>query len=165
MSLQKDLEKKYEELGIEIAQIKAKSAVVWMPKDGDTFYYPDSSGKVYSTVWVETYGIQESFLDYKIRGGKHRVYKTYELAKKAGLLIGYLQLRSGLVIQACLNVDPDFEPCWSDHDQMKYGFGYNHFHARWEADYTYCFDSFGAYVSTQEKANQVVEYLNVQEIK
>ena len=135
MSLQKDLEKKYEELGIEIAQIKAKSAVVWMPKDGDTFYYPDSSGKVYSTVC--------------------------ELARKAS----FLQRRSNLVIQACLNFDPDFEPDWSDHDQMKCGFGYNHFHARWEADYTYCFDSFGAVVSTQEKANQVVEYLNAQEIK
>ena len=160
MSLQ-DLESKYKELGAEIERLKAKSTGVWEPEKGGGYWAVGFEGATLKrTLYLKTLndGSNYTFLSLKAH---HNVYKTEELTRKASVL----QRRSSLVIQACLNFDPDFEPDWSDHDQMKYGFGYNHFHARWEADYTYCFDSFGAYVSTQEKANQVVEYLNVQEIK
>jgi hypothetical protein len=64
-----------------------------------------------------------------------------------------------------VSVDPDFEPCWYCGRQMKYCVWYDHASGRWNTTFRQAQDVAGAYVSTQEQADQVVEYLNSQEIK
>tara|TARA_R110001632_G_scaffold209654_2_gene334446 strand:- start:615 stop:1340 length:726 start_codon:yes stop_codon:yes gene_type:complete len=142
---------------VEELQPEPKSTV-WEPKKGEDYWVVGRAALV-TRFTRGLLGDSSCYLLSLI--AHHNVYKTEELARKASVL----QRTSNLIIQACLNFDPDFEPDWSDLNQVKYCFGYNHFHARWDADYTYCFDSFGAYVSTKEKADQVLEYLNSQEIK
>ena len=153
-----DLELKYKELGAEIERLKAKPTGVWEPEAGKDYWsvgrtataehwmrgrHPDSSG---------------AFLSLRAH---HNVYKTKELSQKASVLT----CRSNLVIQACLNFDPDFEPDWSDCNQVKYGVAYNYQDNKWMCWAFNHYDIGGAYVSTKEKAKQVVEYLNSQEIK
>ena len=157
MNLQ-DLESKYKELGAEIERLRAKPTGVWEPEVGEDYWAVDHASTVVQWTRGRNSGSNYAFLSFKAR---HNIYKTKELAEKAGVL----QCRSNLVIQACLNVDPDFEPDWSDHNQVKYGFVYDHSHARWEAEATYCSATFGAYVSTNKKYKQVLEYLNSQEVK
>ena len=157
MNLQ-DLQLKYKELGEEIERLKAQPVGVWEPEKGGSYWsvgraatvehwtrgrHPDSSG---------------AFLSLRAH---HNIYKTEQLAEKASVL----QRRSNLVIQACLNVDPDFEPDWSDQRSFKYGFHYDHDDLRWERQPWSRADFGLAYVSTKEKAEQVLEYLNSQEIK
>tara|TARA_R110000787_G_scaffold579_3_gene2074 strand:- start:2611 stop:3075 length:465 start_codon:yes stop_codon:yes gene_type:complete len=150
-----DLELKYKELGAEIERLKAQPTYVgvWKPEIRGVYWGVRSDGTCFDTSRCTDF--DESVI------AQHNVYKTKELSKKASVL----QRRSNLVIQACLNVDPDFEPDWSDQRSFKYGFYYDHDDLRWERQ-PFNFYNFGpAYVSTAEKADQVLEYLNSQELK
>ena len=160
MSLQ-DLESKYKELGAEIERLKAKPTGVWEPEKGGGYWAVGFEGTTLKrTLYLKTLkdGSNYTFLSLKAH---HNVYKTEELTRKASVL----QRRTNLVIQACLNFDPDFNPDWSDNNQVKYGFYYHPDHLRWEKHLNRNYNLSPAYVSTQEKANQVVEYLNAQEIE
>ena len=144
-----DLENKYKELGAEIERLKRQPEGVWEPKRGDYFFMVDFHGAVRSinpTGSVTTH---------------HNIYKTRQLAEKASVLMR----RSNLVIQACLNFDPDFVPDWSDEDQAKYGFFFTSRLGLWVYSATQLADDSPAYVSTREIASKVVAYLNSQEIK
>ena len=156
MNLQ-DLESKYKELGAEIERLKAQPTGVWEPEKCGSYWVVGLGGS--TGKWqLGDLGDNHTFLSLKAH---HSVYKTRELAEKASVL----QRRSNLVIQACLNVDPDFEPDWSDSDQTKYGFCYDHYSGQWEIICSWYGNFEGAVVSTEEKADQVFEYLNSQEIK
>ena len=154
MNLQ-DLESKYKELGAEIERLKAQPTAVWEPEIGDPYWTVREAGTVVAT------SRRRASVSVGSAIAHHNVYKTRELAEKASVL----QRRSNLVIQACLNVDPDFEPDWSDSDQTKYGFCYDHYNGQWEITCSWYGNFEGAVVSTEEKADQVFEYLNSQEIK
>ena len=91
----------------------------------------------------------------------HNSYETKEQAQKASVL----QQRSNLVIQACLNFDPDFVPDWKDLVQQKFGFSQAAGRFNWRAGSTVINNNSAAYVSTAVKAVKVVDYLNSQEIK
>jgi len=149
-----ELEAKYKELGAEIQRLKRQPQGVWEPKIFDKYYTNNSSGQT----------IQTNFYDEEEKA-HHNIYKTEALAEKASVL----QRRSNLVIQACLNFDPDFVPDfvpdWCDEYQLKHGFYYSHELDRWipMADMMHEFSS--AYVSSRDIAEKVVEYLNSQEIK
>lgn len=159
MNLQ-DLESKYKELGAEIERLKAQPTAVWEPEKGGGYWLVGFGGTTLKRTLHLVDGSEDnySFLSLKAH---HNVYKTRELAEKASVL----QRRSNLVIQACLNVDPDFEPDWSDSYQTKYGFCYDHYNGQWEITCSWYGNFEGAVVSTEEKADQVFEYLNSQEIK
>ena len=145
-----DLETKYKELGAEIERLKQQPEGVWEPTVGGLFFTNNSSGQYFQTT---LYGEEEKT--------NHNVYKTKELASKASVL----QRRANLVIQACLNFDPDFEPDWdSFYGQVKWGFSYNHSINSWVKISCCRYDRLAAYVSTSAIANEVLDYLNNQEI-
>ena len=152
-----ELENKYRELGAEIERLKQQPEGVWEPEKGDSFWVVDATG---ATHW---------FYNGESKKAKkhHNVYENESLARKASVL----QRRANLVIQACLNFDPDFVPDWRDAYQHKYGFRYWHFNPdfgenpRWIYEKLGMGDSSAACVSTQEIAVKVVAYLNSQGIK
>ena len=149
-----DLENKYKELGAEIERLKQQPEGVWEPTVGGTFWMVDWDGGVAS--WSPNN-----------RGAvsHHNAYETKEQAQKASVL----QRRSNLVIQTCLNFDPDFEPDWSNAGEItgeiKYGPYYDHRSQKWCSSRTYLTDDSSAYISTQAIADKVVAYLNSQKIK
>ena len=147
-----DLETKYKELGAEIERLKRQPEGVWVPTLGGLCWIVDWEGGVRR---LNTRNIFMSAVTH------HNVFKTEVLAKKAS----ELQLRSNLVIQACLNFDPDFVPSWSDDGRVKYGFHYSNTMQAWHYTTTFLTDGSVAYVSTPEIADKVVAYLNSQEIK
>ena len=145
-----DLEQKYKELGAEIQRLKQQPEGVWEPTVGGTFWMVDWTG-----------GVRSLNPNNRAAVSHHNVYETEALAKKASVL----QLRSNLVIQACLNFDPEFVPDWEDLVQQKYGFSQAAGRFNWRASSTIINNNSCAYVSTREIANKVVDYLNSQEIK
>ena len=152
-----ELETKYKKLGAEIERLKQRAEGVWKPSAGDAFYCVDARGETFARYLP---------LNPSLPAEKHHnVYETEALARKASVL----QRRSNLVIQVCLNFEPNsepaFEPDWSDRDQYKYGFYFNHKHRLWEYSPKYYFDDTTSYVSTLETAVKVADYLNSQEIK
>ena len=145
-----DLEQKYKELGAEIERLKQQPEGVWEPEIADLFFTNNSSGQYFQTTFYE-----------EGEKGNHNAYKTKGLALKASVL----QRRSNLVIQACLNFDPDFVPDWSNNSGVKYGFNYSNTMQAWHYTRTFLTDGSVAYVSTPEIADKVVAYLNSQRIK
>ena len=141
-----ELETKY----AEIERLKQQPEGVWKPLAGKQFWTTDSDG--YSFV-------RPGF--FRLETRHHNFYKTEALANKASVL----QRRSNLVIQACLNFDPDFVTDWSDSFQYKYGFGYNYAEGRWYKTPHTSSSSSCAYVSTSLIADKVVAYLNSTGIK
>tara|TARA_R110002074_G_scaffold144002_1_gene291397 strand:- start:92 stop:550 length:459 start_codon:yes stop_codon:yes gene_type:complete len=147
------LKLQYKQLGSEIERLEAQPTGVWRPEENEVYWHIDSGVSIVGRDFTAS-------TDDRIREIHHNVYKTEELAKKANVL----QRRSNLVIQACLNFDPDFEPDWSDHNQVKYQFYYSYFCDRWRGHNVNTSDWGAACVSTKEKSDLVLEYLNSQEI-
>ena len=145
-----DLEQKYKELGAEIQRLKQQPEGVWEPPLGCTFWMVDWSGSVRTLLPNNRAAVSH-----------HNVYETEALARQAIVL----QRRSNLLIQACLNFDPDFVPDWSNGDEIKYGPYYDHRSQKWCCSRTYVTDDSAAYVSTQAISDKVLAYLNSQEIK
>ena len=148
-----DLEQKYKELGAEIERLKQRPEGVWEPAVGGTFWMVDWTG-----------GVRSLNPNNRAAVSHHNVYETEALARKASVL----QRRYNLVIQACLNFDPDFVPDWENLCQAKFGVIYSHYLKRWASNTVAT--SFVnvlnvAHVSTLEIAEKVAEYLNSQDIK
>ena len=142
-----ELETKYKELGAEIKRLK-QPAGVWEPSLGGVFWIVDWDGCV-----------RRLNPSNRAAVSHYNVYKTEALAKKASAL----QRSSNLVIQACLNFDPDFVPDWDNMCQQKYGFSQSASRLNWRASSTIINICSAAYVSTAVKAVKVVDYLNSQE--
>ena len=145
-----ELEIKCAELGAEIQRLKRQPVGVWEPKRGDYFFMVDFDGDIRSINPNHTEATKH-----------HNVYKTRQLAEKASVL----QRRSNLVIQACLNFDPDFVPDWSDTTQYKHGFYYCQERGGWARQWASIENIYGVYVSNAAIADKVLAYLNSQEIK
>ena len=143
-----DLETKYKELGAEIERLKQQPECVWEPKIAESFFTNSSSGQTIQAILYEE-GEKEN----------HNAYKTIQLAEKASLL----QRRANLIIQACLNFDPDFVPDWDDRDQLKYGLYYSYYEEMWAHTIARLHDFSGVYVSSSAIADKVLAYLNTQE--
>ena len=156
MSLQ-DLQLKYKELGEEIERLEAKPTGVWETEMGEEYWSVGFAGTTVKRTLYLNGG------DYALPSliTHHNVYKTEKLARKASVL----QRRSNLVIQACLNFDPDFEPDWNNHHEVKYQFYYGNITSNWGRSIVTHSNLGGACVSTKEKSDLVLEYLNSQEIK
>ena len=147
------LEVKYKELGAEIERLKQQPEGVWEPEVGEAYYRVGVAGAV-DCFSLKVYSGSELL-------AHHNVYKTKELAERASVL----QRRSNLVIQACLNFDPDFVPNWSNAGEIKYAPYYDHRNQKWCSCRKFVTDDAAAYISTQEIAYKVVAYLNTREIK
>ena len=145
-----ELENKYKELGAEIERLKKQPEGVWEPSLGGTFWMVDWTG-----------GVRSLNPNNRAAVSHHNVYETEALARQAIVL----QRRANLIIQACLNFDPDFVPDWSNGDEIKYGPYYDHRSQKWCSSRTYVTDDSAAYISTQAISEKVLDYLNSQEIK
>ena len=83
-------------------------------------------------------------------------YPTRELAEKASKLMR----RSNNYIRACLTVDPDFVPDWDDKTQEKWNVFFDSNEKNLYVNCSYLYNPITpAYVSTKEKANEVIELL------
>tara|TARA_B110000503_G_scaffold11940_1_gene16073 strand:- start:2047 stop:2508 length:462 start_codon:yes stop_codon:yes gene_type:complete len=148
------LKNKIKELEKEVERLE-QPEVIWGPKGGQKYWWVDSLGRERDTV-IAIYHPDDSLCI-----AHHNVYQTKALVKKASIL----QRRANLIIQACLNFDPDFEPDWEAWTQVKYGFYYNHNKCAWNWSDTITLNDCAAHVSTAEIADKVMAYLNSQEIK
>jgi hypothetical protein len=145
-------QERIKELEQELAQLKEKLEEenrLWVPKDGQTFYYVWAHGDVATLIGQENK--RKDFYNF---------FPTKEQALKAS---GYMR-RSNLIIKACLQVDPDFEPDWEDRNQAKYSFYFNHVSDEWYIHISELEQFLPCYVSTIEKAQQVCDLLNREEV-
>ena len=145
-----DLETKYKELGAEIERLKQQPVGVWEPKENERYWRINGFGTPTTTRHCGN-----------LTKANHNVYETEALAEKASVLMR----RSNLVIQACLNFDPDFVADWDNMCQQKYGFWQSTARMKWHASSTLINNNSASYVSTAELADKVASYLNNQEIK
>tara|TARA_B110000977_G_C10727332_1_gene357639 strand:- start:9 stop:458 length:450 start_codon:yes stop_codon:yes gene_type:complete len=145
-----ELETKYKELGAEIQRLKQQPEGVWEPEESVQYWRINWNGTPITTRHCGN-----------LDTANHNVYETEELAEKASVL----QRRANLVIQACLNFDPDFVPNWSNPGEIKYAPYYDHRNQKWCSCRKFVTDESAAYISTQEIADKVVAYLNTREIK
>lgn len=124
----------------------------WVPKQGEVFWWV---GRAFTTE-------KEVNRDYewqKLMIASSNCYKTRELAEKAAKLMK----RYSLIVNACLQVDPDFKPDWGDKSQPKFSY-YRHENER-DTTTRYWNDYLTPCVSSIEKANQVIQILNERGVK
>lgn len=126
--------------------------IIWVPRVGETYFYIDDRGTVFSDVWVGT--------DYDHALLKnHNVYKTREQAVKAAPY----QQRYNMVLQAVLNLEPDQVVDWKDKDQAKYTVYFDHFAGIWRDSWN-CYAEKGYPPLTDKKNLQpLLDYLNAKE--
>ena len=144
----KELEIKYAELGAEIQRLKRQPVGVWEPKENEWYWRINSCGKPIITRHCDN-----------LVKANHNVYKTEELAEKASVL----QRRSNLIIQACLNFEPDFVPDWKNANQTKFCVFYAHESGKWFSGAAKMHEDCPAYVSSGVIVGKVLAYLNSQE--
>ena len=145
-----ELEIKCAELGAEIQRLKRQPVGVWEPKENEWYWRINSCGKPIITRHGDN-----------LVKANHNVYETEAIAEKASVL----QRRANLVIQACLNFDPDHVPNWNTLLQPKIGFYYCQERGEWDRQWASMHNVFGVYVSSAAIADKVLAYLNSQEIK
>ena len=145
-----ELEIKYAELGAEIERLKQQPEGVWEPKENEQYWRINSFGIPTPTRHCGN-----------LTKANHNVYETEALANKASVL----QRRANLIIQACLNFDPDFVPDWNDNYQRKFGFYYSYDRGAWGRTYQWIHGAVVVCVSSEIIADKVLAYLNSQEIK
>ena len=148
MRLSELIEKKGDlEIDLEGDTVKLKD-MPW-PSHGDQYWYV--GGHVEP---ISTYSWHGDQIDQGLKNN-HNIFRTREAAEKAAMLI----LRSKAIISACLEVDPDFEPDWTNIDQKKWSVYYGHIFGRWtETPAVINYEP--AHVSSQEKAEEVARLLN-----
>jgi hypothetical protein len=124
-----------------------ENGVDWVPERGENYWAIGICGQLLLVV--------NKFDAFdKSRMEHHNFFKTEPQAEKALVLIR----RSNAIIRACLLVDPDYKPDWSNGFQ-KWGVGYDNTDCVWLPQYDRYNKRFPAYVSSEEKAQQVCELL------
>lgn len=118
----------------------------WKPKIDENYYFVCGEGKVHCN--RNTHPIDENrFL--------HRnVFPTREQAEKAAKL----QRTSNAIIRACLLVDPGFVPDWDGEDK-KCTVYFTFENCAWRTTDNYVYKYAPAYVSSEEKAEEVCALL------
>jgi hypothetical protein len=146
------IQEKIEKLEQELAQLKEeleKENRLWVPKDGQTFYYVWADGDVTTSISQE-----DKRKDF---------YNFFPTKRQAVIASGYMQ-KSNMIIKAYLQVDLDFEPDWGNGEQKKFYVYFNPTLSMWypSLNSTVCFAP--CYISTREKAQQVCDLLNREEV-
>jgi len=148
MKLSELIEKKGDlEIDLEGDTVKLKD-MPW-PSHGDQYWYVVGLDDP-----ISTYQWDGDEVDQGLKA-HHNIFRTKEAAEKAAVLIR----RSNAIIRACLEVDPDFDPDWTDIDQKKWSVYYSHIYRKWTETPT-VINYEPAHVSSQEKAEEVARLLN-----
>lgn len=124
-------------------ETEKECGVDWVPKESEDYWAITRKGSVCDFVNIS--GNIEKF---------HNFFQTEPQAEKASALMR----RSNAIIRACLLVDPDYKPDWSNGFQ-KWGVGYDNTDCVWLPQYDRYNKRFPAYVSSEEKAQQVCELM------
>jgi len=124
---------------------------VWVPKSGgEEWHYMVSDLGGVGEVCYRPDDIA------RLRMAIGNIWQTKELALKAS---EYSKVQ-GLINQACLNVEPDYVPDWSDKSQLKWFVCYSHYTCGWVSTLTITEEAAIIYQSTKAKAQQVRNILN-----
>jgi len=129
-------------------KISESKPAVWVPETGTRTYAVGIDGEV-----VSSYNLLVSCMDTRAVGN---CYQTEALAIKAA---EYSRVQ-GLINQACLNVESDYVPDWSDKSQLKWFVCYSHYTCGWVSTLTITEEAAIIYQSTKAKAQQVRNILN-----
>ena len=122
---------------------------VWVPEDEEKYW-------VVGDITVSWARRRAKFSYIPERIARGNCYQTKELALKAS---EYSKVQ-GLINQACLNVEPDYVPDWSDKSQLKWFVCYSHYTCGWVSTLTITEEAAIIYQSTKAKAQQVRNILN-----
>ncbi|MDA9090781.1 hypothetical protein N9J84_01605 [Porticoccaceae bacterium] len=143
----KDLKKQLEE-----AEMVEKVKGLWEPMIGNAYFRIGVAGEARRFRWANDTS------DRAIRAF-HNAFPSMGVAEKAAALMR----RSNLVISACLQVDPDFEPDWDNRDQAKWFPRYDHGVEAWFITTCYRIEADVACVSSKEKGKEALAILNSQD--
>ena len=125
----------------------------WVPKEDETFWFVSGGGNIGRTNFVD--GIDDGYIP------NHNVFRTEAIAKKASALMR----RRNAIIRACLEVDPEFEPDWSDGGKNKWSPSYDHNKGKWIGSSAFRFSGTSAHTSTPEKCIQACALLTAWGVK
>ena len=120
----------------------------WVPVTGDLYYFIGGSGRVDESVNINSQWDRDCIS----RGNS---YQTRALALKAA---AYSRVQ-GLINQACLNIEGDYVPDWSNDNGKKHRVSYSVGEGKWVAEYAYWI-SCEIHQSTAAKCQQVCDILN-----
>ncbi len=131
---------------------KEPTSIVWEPKDGEEYFYIDMEGRVTSDLWSGR-NYDQALLK------RHNIYKTRELAVKAG---SYLQ-RYKMVLQAVQNLEPDQKVDWNDRSQIKYEVWFHHGDGLWKSCQNRAVEYGYPPLTDQKNVQPLLDYLNRKE--
>ena len=149
---------------IEVPEGKELDHIVWkdeyldfVPGICEQFCSVDPTGKTSFFKRSDNVSIEKSTSNYLSLRRFFNVFPSSDSARKASKLMR----RSNAIIRACLLVDPDFEPDWTNSGQEKWGIIYVHSNAMpgWAPFNVYVHQGCPAYVSSKEKAGEAVKLL------
>ena len=140
-----EIERQAEELRKEI---EAESSVDWIPKEGEMYWRLSSIGKAMKEN-VDDSGLCTEDKD------RFNYFKSKEQAELASADIH----RAMAIINACRQVDPDYEPDWSIVGAVRWTAMYDLKLKKWVISCEQYCRVVVACVSTEEKAQQVCELL------
>ena len=119
----------------------------WVPVTGDLYYFIGGSGRVDVCYRPD--------VTARMRMAIGNCYQTRALALKA---VAYSRVQ-GLINQACLNIEGDYVPDWSNDNGKKHRVSYSVGEGKWVAEYAYWITS-EIHQSTAAKCQQVCDILN-----
>ena len=138
-----------DDVKIEFVAKKKPKPKLWVPDASDKYYFIDSDGESVGTTLVGT-------KMQRCRVAAYNAYPTRRLADKAA---DYLAPHR-MLVRTALEIDPNFEPDWSDTKQDKF---YLFKFGGWYIGTGQSVDKGQAVVSTMEKAEQWLELVKAQE--
>lgn len=122
---------------------------LWQPAHNQEYFSVASRGTPFKYTWADDSHDEEVY-------AYHNAFQSEAIADKAAELMR----RSNLVISACLQVDPNFEPNWRNQNQIKWLPIYDHNARTWESTNAFTYQHAGACVSSLEAVQKVLEILN-----
>jgi hypothetical protein len=151
MTVQEKITKLEQELSA-LKKELAESQELWKPEYDDKYFFVSNLGT------VERNNLDDFRWNVILRTD---FFPTSEQAEKASK---YMR-QSNMVIKACLQVDPYFEPDWRDESQDKWTMFYNHESNRWELSRANITQIAPCFVSSSKKAQQVCDLLNKEKME
>ena len=153
------LEEKISQLETELAKVKAELAErkqsVWLPEDGQSFSYLDSSGSPQKNIFTDTMNdnlLQKNYNVFKYDPStcNHLVWYHDNVIKVQNRL---MQLRELLC--------PDYFPDWNNHYESKFVIYYDTSSKKWFWD-AYHSMNMQVVMFTKEAAERACEILNAE---
>ena len=141
-----------EDVKIEFVSKEKPKPTLWVPDASDKYYFIDSDGKSVGTTILGTE-------KQRRRAATYNAYPSRKLVDKAADYLAPLRM----LVRTALEIDPDFEPDWTDSEQEKfylyrlrgeYGVTSTRF---FKSDYS------TPVVSTRKKAEQWLELVKAEE--